>query len=140
MKMIEVLDLMAKGEIEEGSILKIVNEYDELYRYEYHKLFLGFKSVVGDGIEGDFEIDKDFLNIDVELIPPKPKKYYLRLDKDDNFSYINKNVYFSYEVANKSEHTNYKTKFTQDEIDESVLLKFIEQYGVKEEVKDSEND
>ena len=140
MKMIEVLDLMAKGEIEEGSILKIVNEYDELYRYEYHKLYLGFKSVVGDGIEDDFEIDKDFLNIEVELIEPKPKKYYLRLDGDDSFSYINKNVYFSYEVANKSEHTNYKTKFTQEEIDESMLLKFIEQHGIKEAVEDNEID
>lgn len=140
MKMIEVLNMMAKGEIKEGSILKIVNEYDELYRYEYHKLYRGFKSVVGDGIEDDFEIDKYFLNIEVELIEPEPKKYYLRLYKNDSFSYINKNVYFSYEVANKSEHTNYKTKFTQEEIDESMLLKFIEQHGIKEAVDEDETD
>ena len=85
-------------------------------------------------------LKKEDLNRDVELIEPKPKKYYLRLDGDDSFSYINKNVYFSYEVANKSENTNYKTKFTQEEIDESMLLKFIEQHGIKEEVEDNEID
>ena len=67
----------------------------------------------------------------------KPKKYYLRLYKDDKFSYINKNEFFAYQVANKSEHTNYKTKFTQDEIDKSMLLKFIEQHGIKEEVDET---
>lgn len=85
-------------------------------------------------------VQRSFRNKEVELIEPEPKKYYLRLYKNDNFSYINKNVYFSYEVANKSVHTNYKTKFTQEEIDESMLLKFIEQHGIKEEVEDNEID
>ena len=74
MKMIDALNLMAKGEIKDGSILKIVNEYDELYRYEYHNLYRGFKNEVGDRIEEDFLIDKHSLNFNVELIQPKKIK------------------------------------------------------------------
>ena len=80
MKMIEVLIKLADGEIKDGSILKIVNEYDELYRYEYHNLYRGFKNEVGDRIEEDFLIDKHSLNFNVELIPPKKNKYLVKLN------------------------------------------------------------
>ena len=133
MKMIDVLQKVANGEIKEGTKL-ILNDY-------LHFIFNGrvFESDLY-LLENCMFLKEEDLNQEVELIPPKPKKYYLRLDKDDNFSCINKNVYFSYEVANKSEHTNYKTKFTQEEIDNDVLLKFIEQHGIKEEVEDNEVD
>lgn len=136
MKMIELLIKLANGEIKDGSILKIVNEYDELYRYEYHNLYRGFKNEVGDRIEEHFFLDKDFLNFEVELRPPKPKKYYLRLDGDDELSYINLNKYASYEIAGKNEYIGYKTKFAQEEIDENMFLKFIEKHGIKEEVEE----
>lgn len=131
MKMIEVFDLMAKGEIKEGTKLITDDDLDD-YAYRYSEVYQTFMDrYMINRIEDDFLLDEDFLNIEVKLIEPKPKKYYLRLDGDDSFSYINKN---------KIGCTDYKTKFTQEEIDESMLLKFIEQYGVKEEVKDSEND
>ncbi len=128
MRIIEVLQKVANGEIKEGT--KIILNDD---------LFIFNGGVFGSGLyylENCMFLKKEDLNQEVELIEPKPKKFYLRLDEDDKFSYINKNVYFPYEVANKSEHTNYKTKFTQEEIDESMLLKFIEKHGIKEEAGD----
>ena len=129
MKIIEVFQKLANGEIKEGTKL-ILND-------DLHFIFNGrvFESDLY-LLENCMFLKEEDLNQEVELIPPKPKKYYLRLDKDDNCSYINKNVYFSYEVANKSEHNNYKTKFTQEEIDGSIFLKFIEQHGIKEEVEE----
>ena len=139
MKMIDVLIKLANGEIKDQTTLKIYDHVDKLYTYTFDGKYNSFYSAKYSRELGDyFKISGNFLNLEVELIPPKPKKYYLRLDKDDNCSYINKNVYFSYEVANKSEHNNYKTKFTQEEIDGSIFLKFIEQHGIKEEV--DEND
>lgn len=139
MKMIEVFDLMAKKEIKHET--QLIIHYDSACRsFRYHKLYQTFLNDNHERMEEEFVFGDDFLNFEVELIPPKPKKYYLRLDKDDNCSYINKNVYFSYEVANKSERNNYKTKFTQEEIDGSMFLKFIEQHGIKEEVEDNAND
>ena len=144
--MIDVLNLMAKGKIEKDTKLIVSDgfgEYEYKYRKGYRAFYNNFDKISKMRIDDEFRLDEDFLNLEVELIPPKPKKYYLRLDEDDEFSYINKNVHFSYEVANKSEHTNYKTKFTQEEIDESMLLKFVEQllkfveqHGIKEEVED----
>lgn len=136
MKIIEVFIKLVNDKIKDQTILKIYDHTGDLHRYTFDGKFKAFYDESDDELGGDFEISNKFLNYEAELIEPKPKKYYLRLDKDDNFSYINKNVYFSYEVANKSKHTNYKTKFTQEEIDGSMLLKFIEQYGVKEEVED----
>lgn len=134
--MIDVLNMMAKGEIKEGTKLITDDDLDD-YAYRYSEVYQTFMDRYMNRIEDDFFLDEDFLNIEVELIPPKPKKYYLRLDEDDKFSYINKKVRFSYELASKSGCTDYKTKFTQEEIDESMLLKFIEQHGVKEEVNDN---
>lgn len=134
MKMIDVLNKLAKGEIKDKTVL---NVYDHnSYTFDGK----AFYDERGKEIGSDFIISSMFLNYTVELIEPEPKKYYLRLDKDDNCSYINKNVYFSYEVANKSEHNNYKTKFTQEEIDGSIFLKFIEQHGIKEAVDEDETD
>ena len=137
MKMIEVFDLMAKGEIKEGTKLKIYYN-SSIYTYKYreiYKLFLDDDDEYR-RLEQDFEFDEVFLNFVVDLIPPKPKKYYLRLDEDDSFSYINMTMYAAYEAATKDEIFGYnKTKFTQEEIDNDVLLKFIEKYGIKEEVE-----
>lgn len=136
MRIIDVLNMMAKGEIKDGTELEVHDSIGRILKYTFYGKLKEFHDERFDGMDRWFSINDSFLNFEVELIPPKPKKYYLRLDKDDNCSYINKNVYFSYEVANKSEHNNYKTKFTQKEIDESMLLKFIEKHGIKEEAGD----
>lgn len=132
MKMIEVLNMMAEGEIEKDTKLIVSDGFGEYeYKYKqrkgYRAFYNNFDKISKLRIENEFRLDKDFLNLEVKLIPPKPKKYYLRLYEDDSFSYINKN---------KIGCTDYKTKFTQEEIDGSMLLKFIEQHGIKEEVEE----
>lgn len=131
MKMIEVLQKVANGEIKDQTILEIHDPAHALPTYTFEGKYNSFYSNTKYRRElgGYFKISGDFLNYEVELIPPKPKKYYLRLYEDDSFSYINKN---------KIGCTDYKTKFTQEEIDGSMLLKFIEKHGVKEEVEDNE--
>lgn len=140
MKIIEVFIKLVNDEIKDQTILKIYDHTGDLHRYTFDGKFKAFYDESDDELGGDFEISNKFLNYEAELIEPKPKKYYLRLDEDDNFSYINKKVRFSYEVASKSGCTDYKTKFTQEEIDGSMLLKFIEQHGIKEAVEDNEID
>ena len=71
MKMIEVLDLMAKGEIEKGTKLKIVNDYNELYEYVY-TIYEGkfcFLGENGSNLCDEFRIDEWFLLEEVNLIP-----------------------------------------------------------------------
>lgn len=132
MRIIEVLNMIAEGKIKEGTKF-ILND----------DLFIFNGGVFGSGfyyLENCMFLKEEDLNQEVELIPPKPKKYYLRLDEDDSFSYINLTMYAAYEAATKDEFFGYKTKFTQEEIDGSIFLKFIEQHGIKEEVDEDEND
>lgn len=138
MKMIDVLIKLTNDEIKDQTILKIYDHTGDLHRYTFDGKFKAFYDECEDELGGDFEISNKFLNYEAELIEPKTKKYRLRLDEDDSLSYINKNnnenACFSYEVTNRIECHDYKTKFTQEEIDGSMLLKFIEKHGVKEEV------
>lgn len=131
MKLIDVLAKLSRDEIENGTILTI-NDGGRYRQYKY---------IDGSCFLDDYNLPlniygKNDLNSEVELIPPKqPKKYYLRLDKDEESNYINLNLYDSYLAATKDEFFGYKTKFTQEEIDSDKFLKFIEKYGIKEEVE-----
>lgn len=140
MIMIDVLNMMAKGEIKEGAKLKIGGEvysYIDTYTdYSGCCSFVNEEGYTDTFLEDEEMITQSFLNLEVELIPPKEKKYYLRLDEDDELSYINLNKYASYGIAGKNEYVGYKTKFAQEEIDENMLLKFIEKHGIKEEVEE----
>lgn len=133
MKLIDVLTKLSGDEIENGTILTI----NDGGRYRQYKYIDG--SCFLDDHNSSLPLNiygKNDLNSEVELIPPKqPKKYYLRLDKDEESNYINLNLYDSYLAATKDEFFGYKTKFTQEEIDSDKFLKFIEKYGVKEEVE-----
>lgn len=136
MELINVLNLMAEGKIKEGTKL----EFDG-YEYEFSEDH--FEDDSGDWLEDVHEISASFLNLEVELIPPKPKKYQLKLYEDDDFSYVARSSYdssFNYDISDKNEICEFITKFTQEEIDNEKLLKFIEQHGIKEEVEDDEND
>ena len=140
MIMIDVLNMMAKGEIKEGAKLKIGGEvysYIDTYTdYSGCCSFVNEEGYTDTFLEDEEMITQSFLNLEVELIPPKEKKYYLRLAEDDELSYINLNKYASYGIAGKNEYVGYKTKFAQEEIDENMLLKFIEKHGIKEEVEE----
>lgn len=142
MKMIEVLDLMAKGKIKEGTKLKIGYKI-----YDYINDYTGsgdcsFVNQEDDGdtlLEDDELITKSFLNFEVELIEPIPKEYQLKLYEDDDLSYVVRSSYnsdFNYDLGSKYELIESQTKFAQEEIDNDKFLKFVEQYGIKEEVEE----
>ena len=142
MKMIEVFDLMAKGEIKEGSKLKIggnTYSYIDTYTDDSACSFVNEEGYSDTFLEDEEMITQHFLNLEVEMIPPKPKKYQLKLYEDDDFSYVTRSSYdsgFNYDINDKNEICEFKTKFTQSEIDNDRFLKFIEQHGIKEEVDD----
>lgn len=134
-KLIDVIEKLSKGEIKDGTLLTIDGRNNKQYKYTQN-CFL-------DDYHVPLQIfDERQLNSNVIFIEPKTKKYRLRLDEDDSLSYINKNnnenACFSYEVTNRIECHDYKTKFTQEEIDNDKLLKFIEQHGIKEVVDEDE--
>lgn len=129
MKMIEVFDLMAEGKIKEGTKLKIVNDYNELYEYvctidEGKFCFLGED---GSSLCDEFRLDEGFLLEEVELIPPKPKKYLIKLTikgiNDEN-TYLNlnrkRNTLF---LSNNYEGQYYQRKFTTQEMQDIQLVR-----------------
>lgn len=135
MKMIDVIVKLANGEIEDQTVLKIYDPMGKVNTYTFNgetkTFYNGYMELYF------FKLDDKFLNFDVKLIPPKSKKYYLRLNKDNDFSYVNWDGLNSCEFATKQRYYfGYKTKFTQEEIDGCEFLKFVEKYGVKEEVEE----
>ena len=143
MKMIDALVKMANGEIEDQTVLEIHNPIGngKVYTYTFNSETKTFYNGFNWELSYLYKLDDKFLNFDVKLIPPKPKKYYLRLNKDNDFSYVNWDGRSSCEFTTKQrDYFGYKTKFTQEEIDGCEFLKFVEKYGVKEEAKDDEND
>ena len=141
MKMIDVLNLMEEGKIEKSTKLIVSTDLkDYKYEYRYSKEYHAFFDKHLNRMEDDFSLDEDFLNLEVKLIPPEPKKYQLRLYGDDDLSYVTRSSYdsdFNYDLGDEMEFCESITKFTQEEIDESMLLKFIEQHGIKEEVDET---
>ena len=130
MKLIEVLQKVANVEIEKGTKLWLeecsFNFNGDSFTNEQYPF--GNSSF----------LSTRFLNKEVEFIPPKEKKYRLKLYKEDDLSYVTFSPYkniFNYDVSDKNETCNYRTKFTQEQIDSDKFLKFIEQHGIKEEVK-----
>lgn len=142
MKMIDVLNMMAKGEIKEGAKLKIgykIYDYIKDYTESENCSFVNQEDDRIELLEDNEFITTDFLNYDVELIPPKEKKYRLKLYKEDDLSYVTCCSYdndFNYDLSDKNEICEFITKFTQEEIDNDKFLKFVEQHGIKEEVED----
>ncbi|GAB6385389.1 hypothetical protein [Enterococcus cecorum] len=131
MKMIEVLQKVANGEIEKGTKF-ILN--DNLFIFDGRV----FESNELTYLENCIFLNEKDLNREVELIEPKPKKYQLKLYEDDDFSYVARSSYdsgFNYDISDKNEICEFITKFTQEEIDNEKLLKFVEKYGIKEEVE-----
>lgn len=135
MKLIDFLTKLSKGEVENGTVLT-VNDKGRYREYRY---------IEGSCFLDDYNLPlniygKNDLNSEVILtVPkPKPKKYHLKLYKNDNLSYITRSSYesdFNYDLSDKSEIGEFITKFTQDEIDNDIFLTFIEMHGIKEEVE-----
>ena len=150
MKMIDVLNMMAEGKIEKGTKLIVSTDLND-YEYRYSKGYNAFFDKHLARIEEDFFLDKDFLNLEVKLIPPKEKKYlvkfnmrglrngreYLNLDYDkrgDERVHLN----------DKCETLSMQTEFTEDELKSiQPVREFLEDMEGKYtliEVEDNEND
>lgn len=134
MKLIDVLEKLSKGEIKNGTILTIsIGNQPRQYKYRSN-VFLD---------DYNFPIDiygENCLNQEVKLVEPKIR-YYLKLVAEDDDSYVSCDFYdpvSNWYFGNKAQIylSGFKMKFTQEEINGSTLLKFVEKYGVKEEVKE----
>lgn len=80
--MIDVLNMIAKGEIKDQTTLKIYDHAGTLYPYTFEGKYNSFYSNTKYRRElgGYFKISGDFLNYEVELIPPKEKKYLIKVN------------------------------------------------------------
>ena len=121
MKMIEVLIKLANGEIKDQTTLKIYDPH-ALHTYTFEGKYNSFYSNTKYRRElgGYFKISGDFLNYEVELIPPNPKKYMVKFNMrglKENYRYLN---YIESDecahINDKRRTTIDKTQFTKQEL------------------------
>lgn len=130
MKMIDVLNLMAEGKIEKDTKLIVSTDFDD-YEYRYSKRYDAFFNKDSNVLEDNFYLGKDFLNLEVELIPPKEKKYLVKFNMrglKENYRYLN---YIESDecahINDKRRTTIDKTHFTKQELQSIKLVKeFLE--------------
>ena len=149
MKMIDVLNMMAKGEIKEGTKLVIggnVYSYIDTYTDDSGCSFVNEEGYSDTFLEDKEMITQHFLNFDVELIPPKPKKYLVKINirgLQERFTYLN----YSETSGRVNLHDKYRlssiqTEFTKDELQYiKSVREFLEDMEGKYElieVKDDE--
>ena len=147
MRIIEVFNLMAERKIEEGTKLIVSGGFEE-FEYEYKKRHLNFVDEDLDDLDERFNIDENFLNREVELIPPKEKKYLVKLNMRglrEDFAYLNYTKSRNCVVIHgKVDCATYKTHFTKDELQSiQPVREFLEDMEGKfelVEVADNEND
>ena len=123
MKMIDVLNMMAEGKIKEGTKLKIgykIYDYIKDYTESENCSFVNQEYDRAEFLEDNEFITTDFLNKEVELIPPKEKKYLVKFNMrgwKEHFRYLN--YYGKNEIIeiNGKRCTDFaKTHFTKDEL------------------------
>ena len=90
MKMIDVFIKLANDEIKDQTILKVYDHTGDMYTYTFDKKFKEFYDEYNNEMIDDFKISNKFLNYEVELIPPKEKKYLVE------FNMRGLNKYFRY--------------------------------------------
>lgn len=136
MKLIDVLNKLSKGEVKDGTTLTLKAKNNRQYKY--------IKNCFLDDYRFPINIyDESDLNSDVIFIEPITKEYHLKLYEEDDLSYVVRSSYnsdFKYDLGSKDELIESQTKFEQEEIDNDKLLKFVEMYGIKEEVEEDAND
>ena len=148
MKIIDVLNLMAEGKIKANTKLIIYNDSGErsfLYSEKDHRFFNKYSNRLE-----DFRIDKHFLNLEVELIPPKEKKYLVKLhikgllNIRNYLNYYNDGIKQWIELGNDLVQGFYQTRFTKQKMQDIKLVReFLEDMEGKYElieVEDNEVD
>lgn len=121
MKMIEVLQKLANGEIKDQTILEIHDPH-VMHTYTFEVKYNSFYSNTKYRRElgGYFKISGDFLNYEVELIPPKEKEYLVKFNMrglDKYFRYMNYVKKYEYvKVGDKVQTASHQTRFTKQEL------------------------
>ena len=149
--MIDVLSLLAIGEIEEGTKLIVPCGVGE-YEYKYRKIYRTFVDEDLEELEERFIIDKNFLNREVRLEQPN-KKYRIKLPNTEFYVCLEKTKNNEKEIVLYPKDImmigavvqsitegdlKFKTVFTEQDFEEIEELKPYEQF--KELVKDDENE
>lgn len=126
MKMIEVMIKLANGEIKDQTILKIYDHAGTLYPYTFEGKYNSFYSNTKYRRElgGYFKISGDFLNFEVELIPPKEKKYLVKFNMRglrNGREYLNLDLDYDkrderVHLDDKCETLSMQTEFTKQEL------------------------
>ncbi len=152
MKMIEVLQLISEGKIKDQTTLEIYNPIDKLYTYTFNGKFKAFYSNTkyGEELSYYFKLNDKFLNFEVELIPPKEKKYLVKLhikgllNIRNYLNYYNDGIKQWIELGNDLIQGFYQTRFTKQEMQDIKLVReFLEDMEGKYElieVEDNEID
>lgn len=145
MKMIEVLQKVANGEIKDQTTLKIYDPH-VLHTYTFEGKYNSFYSNTKYRRElgGYFKISSDFLNYDVELIPPKEKKYLVKFNMrglDKYFSYLNYVKKYKYvSVGDKVQTESHQTRFAKKELQSiKPVREFLEDMEGKYELVEVED-
>lgn len=120
MKMIDVLIKLANDEIKDGTELEVHDSIGRILEYTFYGKLKVFRDERFDGMDRWFSIDNSFLNLEVELIPPKEKKYLVKFNMRglrEDFAYLN---YFErinrVMIHDEDDYGIYKTHFTKDEL------------------------
>ena len=123
MKMINVLNMVAEGKIKKGTKFILG---DNLFifngdRFKAGNFYLG----------GRIFLNARDLNIEVDLILPKPKKYLVKFNMrglKENEMYLNYQTENDYvQIADKKQNLSYKTHFTKSELQSIKLVReFLE--------------
>lgn len=122
MKLIDVFVKQASKEIKEGTVLRVPDEglFGKKSVFEFEFYGGSFYGEEMSSVEELYPLDTDFLNREVELIPPKEKKYLIKVNVRGlikpygylNYSKEKGGVVLSTEISN----FDYKTHFTQEEM------------------------
>lgn len=141
MKMIEVLNMMAEGNLKEGTILKFVDSCNETVSYIYDEEMNAFYDEAQYDLGSEGEICGPFLNKKVELIPPKEKKYLVKLhikgllNIRNYLNYYNDGIKQWIEIGNNLVQGFYQTRFTKQEMQDIKLVReFLEDMEGKYEL------
>ncbi|MEO5296782.1 hypothetical protein [Enterococcus cecorum] len=141
MKMIEVLNMMAEGNLKEGTILKFVDSCNETVSYIYDEEMNAFYDEAQYDLGSEGEICGPFLNKKVELIPPKEKKYLVKLhikgllNMRNYLNYYNDGIKQWIEIGNNLVQGFYQTRFTKQEMQDIKLVReFLEDMEGKYEL------
>lgn len=120
MKLIDVLIKLANDEIKDGTELEVHDSIGRILKYTFYEKLKAFRDERFDGMDRVFSINNSFLNLEVELIPPKEKKYLVKFNMrglDKYFRYLNYVKKYEYvSVGDKVQTESHQTRFAKKEL------------------------